>query len=78
MDDDQLKNGCAMLLDPFGDLIAECSELAEGMAVAVCSRKKLEGARGARYRKARRPELYRHIIGKEHDSKLAVAWMSKE
>jgi predicted amidohydrolase len=25
MDDDQLKNGCSMILDPFGDIIAECS-----------------------------------------------------
>jgi len=24
MDDDQLKNGCSMILDPFGDVIAEC------------------------------------------------------
>jgi predicted amidohydrolase len=24
MDDDQLKNGCSMIIDPFGDVIAEC------------------------------------------------------
>ncbi len=24
MDDDQLKNGCSMIIDPFGDIIAEC------------------------------------------------------
>ena len=77
MDDDQLKNGCAMVLDPFGDVVAECRQLGEDMAVAFCSRKKLEMAGGYRYRKARRPELYGHIIGKEHESKLAVTWMSK-
>jgi predicted amidohydrolase len=76
MDDDQLKNGCAMVLDPFGDVVAECCELGEGMAVATCSREKLELAGGFRYRKARRPELYRQIIGKDHESKLAVTWMS--
>jgi predicted amidohydrolase len=77
MDDDQLKNGCSMVLDPFGDVVAECRELGEAMAVAVCSREKLEMAGGFRYKKARRPELYGHIIAKEHESKLAVTWMSK-
>ena len=78
MDDDQLKNGCAMVLDPFGDVVAECRDLGDDMAVALCSRKKLEMAGGCRYRKARRPELYGHIIGKEHESELAVTWMSKK
>ena len=27
MDDDQLKNGCSMILDPFGDILAECRAL---------------------------------------------------
>ncbi|SPO06243.1 uncharacterized protein DNG_08932 [Cephalotrichum gorgonifer] len=76
MDDDQLKNGCSMILDPFGDIVSECRELGEDMAVALCGREKLHMAGGSRYRKARRPELYRDIIGKEHNSSLAVAWMS--
>jgi predicted amidohydrolase len=75
MDDDQLKNGCAMVLDPFGDVVSECRELGEGIAVALCTRDKLEMAGGFRYRKARRPELYKKIIGKDHDPKLAVAWL---
>ncbi|KAL2020752.1 hypothetical protein VTK56DRAFT_7950 [Thermocarpiscus australiensis] len=78
MDDDQLKNGCSMILDPFGDIIAECSKLDEDMAVALCTRDKLELAGGWRYRKARRPELYREIIGQAHESSLKVAWMKKE
>lgn len=77
MDDDQLKNGCSMVLDPFGDVVAECRELGEGMAVAVCSRDKLHLAGGFRYRKARRVDLYREIIGEAHQAKLAVAWMKE-
>lgn len=76
MDDNQLKNGCSMILDPFGDVVSECRELGEGIAVAVCSRQKLELAGGVRYMQARRPELYGHIIGNGHNSKLAVTWMS--
>jgi predicted amidohydrolase len=78
MDDDQLKNGCAMVLDPFGDVIAECRELGEGMAVALCTREKLQRAGGYRYRKARRPELYGEVIGRNHESHLAVTWMNNE
>lgn len=76
MDDDQLKNGCSMVLDPFGDVLAECRKLDEDMAVAVCTREKLQLAGGYRYRKARRPEIYGHVIAQENDSQLKVAWMS--
>ncbi|KAH8900128.1 carbon-nitrogen hydrolase [Thozetella sp. PMI_491] len=75
MDDDQLKNGCSMILDPFGDIVSECHALGEDIATAVCSKQKLELAGGHRYRKARRVDLYRDIIGKEHESNLAVAWL---
>ncbi|OAA73060.1 Nitrilase/cyanide hydratase and apolipoprotein N-acyltransferase [Akanthomyces lecanii RCEF 1005] len=75
MDDDQLKNGCSMVLDPFGDVLAECRKLDEDMAVALCTRDKLQKAGGFRYRKARRPEVYGDVIGQENDSQLKVAWM---
>ncbi|EGX88246.1 Nitrilase/cyanide hydratase and apolipoprotein N-acyltransferase [Cordyceps militaris CM01] len=75
MDDDQLKNGCSMVLDPFGDVLAECRKLDEDMAVAVCTRDKLEKAGGFRYRKARRPEIYGETLAQENDSQLKVAWM---
>ncbi|HLZ87511.1 MAG TPA: nitrilase-related carbon-nitrogen hydrolase, partial [Puia sp.] len=35
MDDDQLKNGCSMIVDPFGDVIAECRRLGNDIALAV-------------------------------------------
>ncbi len=75
MDDDQLKNGCSMVLDPFGDVLAECRKLDEDMAVAVCTRDKLQMAGGFRYRKARRPEVYGEVIAQENASQLKVAWM---
>jgi predicted amidohydrolase len=75
MDDDQLKGGGSMILDPFGDILAECRSLGSEVVVAECSTDKLEKASGLRYRNARRPELYRDIIGKEHQSYLRVEWM---
>ncbi|PNP76490.1 hypothetical protein FNYG_09909 [Fusarium nygamai] len=77
MDDDQLKNGCSMILDPFGDVLSECSLLGEDMAVATCGKDKLQLAGGFRYRQARRPELYRNIIGSDHNSSLNVSWLGK-
>lgn len=75
MDDDQLKNGCSMIIDPFGDIIAECQLLEDSFVSATMIPEKLELAGGYRYIKARRPELYKDIIGKEHKSEQNVIWL---
>jgi len=76
MDDDQLKNGCSMIVDPYGDIVAECRDLGEDLAVATLTPEKLRLAGGYRYRKARRPELYRDIIGQPHVAEQKVVWMN--
>jgi beta-ureidopropionase len=78
MDDDQLKNGCSMILDPFGDIIAECRTLGGDFVSAVLAPDKLTQAGGYRYVKARRPDLYRNIIGKDHDPEQKVVWLKSE
>lgn len=78
MDDDQLKNGCSMILDPYGDIIAECRELDNDIAIATLTPEKLERAGGFRYIKARRPDLYGNIIGKEHTSEQKVVWLNND
>jgi beta-ureidopropionase len=75
MDDDQLKGGGSMILDPFGDILAECRSLGSEVVTTECTADKIEKASGLRYRNARRPELYRDIIGMEHKSDLRVEWM---
>ena len=75
MDDDQLKNGCSMILDPYGDILAECRSFSDEYVIATCTADKLILAGGYRYMKARRPELYRDIIGKAHVSKQKVSWI---
>jgi predicted amidohydrolase len=77
IDDDQLKNGCSMILDPFGDVLDECRELGEGMAMATCTREKLMLAGGWRYRQARRVDLYRDILTQEHRAEQKVSWLQK-
>jgi predicted amidohydrolase len=75
MDDDQLKNGCSMILDPYGDILAECRELDNAVAIATLTPEKLEKAGGFRYIKARRPDLYRAILGQAHHSEQKVVWL---
>ena len=75
MDDDQLKNGCSMILDPYGDILAECRSFSDEYVMADCTPDKLNLAGGYRYMKARRPELYKEIIGKTHKAEQKVSWM---
>lgn len=76
MDDDQLKNGCSMIVDPFGDVLAECQTFEDSFVLATITPEKLQQAGGYRYLKARRPELYRDIIGQEHQSEQKVVWIN--
>lgn len=77
MDDDQLKNGCSMIIDPYGDIIAECRSFDDSYAEALVTEEKLKLAGGHRYLQARRPELYKGIIDKEHHSEQKVVWLNK-
>lgn len=75
MDDDQLKNGCSMILDPFGDVVAECQSLDNEIVLALLTPEKLIQSGGYRYRKARKPELYKDIIGGPNVSEQKVVWL---
>ena len=46
MDDDQLKCGHSMILDPFGDIIAECNSLNNEFTIANCVYNKLKQSGG--------------------------------
>ncbi len=78
MDYDQLKNGCSMIIDPFGNILSECRTLGDDYVTAILTPDKLTSAGGYRYTMARRPDLYRDIIGREHKSEQKVAWMIDE
>lgn len=62
MDYGQVRNGQSMVLDPFGEVIAECHQLGDDICIGVCTREKLEVASGRRYIRARRPELYDRLL----------------
>jgi len=76
MDDDQLKNGCSMIIDPYGDVIAECRKLGNEIQTASLNPESLIKAGGYRYKKARRPDLYKDIIGQPHIPDQKVVWLN--
>ncbi|TAL78370.1 MAG: nitrilase [Bacteroidetes bacterium] len=78
MDDNQLKNGCSMILDPFGDIITECRTLGDDFVTAILTPEKLIQSGGYRYTKARRPDLYKDIIGQPHKPELKVSWLHSD
>ncbi len=78
MDDDQLKNGCSMIIDPFGDILAECRTFDDSLVSITLIPEKLKMAGGYRYTRARRPDLYREIIGQNHQPELNVIWLNSD
>jgi predicted amidohydrolase len=78
MDDDQLKNGSSMIINPFGEIIAECTKLGNDIVTASLQKDSLMNAGGNRYKKARRTELYKDIIGKSNTPEQQVAWLKEQ
>ncbi len=57
-----IKPGGSMILDPFGEILAECRRLGDDVVVATLDPTKLELASGRNYIRARRPELYAKLV----------------
>lgn len=62
IDDDQVRGGRSMIVDPFGQILSECTWLGDGYAFGICTAEKIEVSGGQRYLKARRPELYGPLV----------------
>lgn len=77
-DGEHLKNGNSLILDPYGEVLTEIKSFEDTIAVATLTSDKLSLAGGHRYRKARRPELYRHILGAEHASETKPVWLATD
>jgi len=58
VDDDEIRTGNAMILDPYGRILTETWQAADAMVVADLDRDLLKNATGREWFKARRPELY--------------------
>lgn len=72
VDDNEIRTGNAMIIDPYGRILAETWRAGDDMVVADLDAALLENATGRRWIKTRRPELYGEIAqptGQEVDTR---------
>lgn len=77
-DGEHLKNGNSLVLDPYGNQLTEIKSFDDDISTATLTSDKLKQAGGYRYRNARKPELFREILGTDHQSKTKPVWMKDE
>ena len=77
-DGEHLKNGNAMILDPYGELLSEVQSFEDEICLAEVTEDKLTLAGGYRYKNARRSDLYGPIIAAEHEATFRPVWMDKK
>jgi predicted amidohydrolase len=73
VDDDEIRTGNAMVLDPYGRVLAETGKAGDDLVVADLDASLLERATGRLWMRARRPDLYRELCvatGRERDTHL--------
>lgn len=58
IDDDEVRTGNAMILDPYGEILAETGMAGDDMVIADLDAEQLPLSSGQRWLRARRPELY--------------------
>jgi predicted amidohydrolase len=71
VDDDEVRTGNAMILDPYGRILAETGKAADDIVVADLDMALLEQATGREWIAARRPDLYGLLArptGRERDT----------
>ena len=77
-DGEHLKNGNSMIIDPYGEILTEIRSFEDDISIATLTKDKIDLAGGTRYTNARRPDLYRNIIGRPHTQKIRPVWMKGE
>jgi len=71
-DDDEVRTGNAMILDPYGRILTESRRVGDDMVIADLDASLRERATGVRWIRARRPELYQPLVqttGQEQDTR---------
>ncbi len=80
IDDDEVRTGNAMILDPYGDILTETWKARDDMVIADLRPELLDMCTGRRWIKTRRPDLYGPLTestGKEQDTRT-VRFARKE
>jgi predicted amidohydrolase len=72
VDDDEIRTGNAMILDPYGRILTETSKAADDMVIADLDAALLADSTGRSWIRARRPDLYAPLTvptGRECDTR---------
>ena len=72
VDDDEVRTGNAMILDPYGDVLVETSRADDAMLIADLDPDMLDMCTGQRWIRTRRPSLYGPLAehtGREQDTR---------
>ncbi|MHC4398723.1 MAG: nitrilase family protein [Planctomycetota bacterium] len=72
IDDDEVRTGNAMILDPYGEVLAETWKARDEMIVADLDASLLHMCTGQRWIRSRRPDLYNPLVvptGREEDTR---------
>ncbi|HEX8292399.1 MAG TPA: nitrilase family protein [Pyrinomonadaceae bacterium] len=72
VDDDEVRTGNAMILDPYGEVMVETGRADDDMVVADLDAEVIPTSSGRRWLTARRPELYEPLTvptGRERDTR---------
>ena len=82
LDDNEVRTGNAMILDPYGEILAETWRAEEALVIADLEASRLGQCTGSRWIGSRRPELYKPLTvptGFERDTRtLRFAAKPKE
>jgi len=73
VDDDEVRTGNAMVLDPYGRILVETCKADDDIVIADLHASLRENCTGVRWMKSRRPELYKEIAiptGMEQDTRI--------
>ena len=62
VDHDTVKSGASMIIDPFGEIVVECTALGDEVIVGWLTADRPAQASGRRYQRARRPDLYGKLV----------------
>ena len=62
IDDDEVRTGNSMIIDPYGQILAETNEPSDAMVIADLDLSLIPNSTGQRWLRARRPELYSPLV----------------
>ena len=62
LDDNEVRTGNAMILDPYGRILSESTSIGDDIVIAELDPQLIDRSTGQRWMRGRRPELYSALV----------------